>query len=303
MTTTRPDVYARVTSQIVAALEQGARPWMQPWAAHPAGPVSRPLRASGKPYNGVNVLLLWGEAMAKGYASPFWMTYKQAAELGGHIRKGEHGSLVVYANTFTKTETNDKGEDTERDIPFLKGYTVFNVAQIDDLPAHYTAAPADSLPACERLEHADHFFRGTFAEIRTGGSAAFYSPGEDFIQMPPFELFRDPEGYAATLAHELTHWTRHPKRLARDFGQPRWGNAAYAMEELVAELGSAFLCADLGISPEVQDNHAAYVASWLKVLKNDKRAIFTAASHAQKAADYLHSLQNYDAPPVTTEAA
>lgn len=303
-TSPKEDVYTRVTNRIVAALEAGTRPWMQPWGVeHTAGKISRPLRASGKPYNGVNVLLLWSEAVEKGYVSPFWMTFKQAAELGAHVRKGEHGALVVYANTFTKTETNDKGEDVERDIPFMKGYTVFNVEQIDDLPAHYYAAPAAPLPACERLEHADHFFRGTYAQIRTGGNRAYYAIGEDYIQMPPFEAFRDAESYAATLAHELTHWTRHPARLARDLGRKQWGDAGYAMEELVAELGSAFLCADLGLTPEIRDDHAAYIASWLKVLQNDKRAIFTAASHAQKAADFLHSLQNYEAPPVTVEAA
>jgi antirestriction protein ArdC len=305
-TTPKADVYARVTNQIIASLEAGVRPWLKPWSAdHMDGRITRPLRASGKPYQGVNVLLLWSAATEKGYASPFWMTFKQASELGAHVRKGEHGSLVVYADTLHKTETNEKGEETEREIPFMKGYTVFNVEQIEGLPAHYHAQPSAPLPACERLEQADQFFRGTYASIRHGGNRAFYSLGEDYIQMPVFEAFRDAESYAATLAHELTHWTRHKSRLDRDFGRQNrsdnWGDEGYAKEELVAELGSAYLCADLGITPEVMPDHAAYIANWLQVLKNDKRFIFSAASHAQRAAAYLHSLQNYDAPPVTVE--
>lgn len=205
--TPKTDVYTRVTDKIVAALEAGVRPWMQPWSVeHAAGRISRPLRANGKPYQGVNVLLLWGEAMDKGYIAPFWMTFKQALELGGRIRKGEHGSLVVYADTFRKTETDEEiGEDVERAIPFMKGYTVFNVEQIEDLPKRYSAKPIDPLPASERLEHADRFFKNTNADIRHGGSRAFYAIGDDHIQMPPFEAFRDAESYAATLAHEATH--------------------------------------------------------------------------------------------------
>ena len=143
----------------------------------------------------------------------------------------------------------------------------------------------------ERIERAEHFVANTGADIRHGGGMAYYAPPRDFVQMPPFESFRQAEGYYATLAHELTHWTRHPSRLAREFGRQRWGDEGYAMEELVAELGAAFLCADLGLTPEIRDDHAAYIGSWLKVLKNDKRAVFTAASHAQAPADYLHGLQ------------
>lgn len=225
------------------------------------------------------------------------MTFKQAAEIGAHIRKGEHGSLVVYADKFTRTETDPKGEECEREIPFMKAYTVFNVEQIDDLPAHYTAPPPPRPEPPQRIAAAEAFFAGTGADIRHGGNRAFYSPTYDFIQMPPFEAFRDAESHAATLAHELTHWTRHPSRLDRDFGRKRQGDEGYAREELVAEMGAAFLCADLGITPEVRADHAAYLASWLEVLNNDKRFIFTAASAAQRAADYLHGLQ-----PKTEEA-
>ena len=290
----RPDVYSRITDKIVADLEQGVRPWFKPWSAdHAAGKITRPLRHNGIPYKGINVIMLWSAATVKGYACPLWLTFKQALELGGNVRKGETGELVVYANSITKTETDAKGEETEREIPFLKGYTVFNAEQCENLPAHYTAkAEPPALTPVQRIEAADRFFAATGADIRHGGTRAFYAEGPDYVQMPPFETFRDAESHAATLAHELTHWTKHDKRLARDMGRVKWGDAGYAREELVAELGSAFLCADLGITPEVREDHAAYIASWLKVLKDDKRLIFSAASQAQRAADYLHSLQS-----------
>ncbi len=215
------------------------------------------------------------------------------------MRKGEKGSLVVYAYNITRTETDeDTGEETERDIPFMKGYTVFNVEQIDGLPRHYYAMTEARLGPVARVAHADQFFADTGATIRHGGNRAYYAIGPDHVQMPPFETFRDAESYYATLAHEMTHWTRHGQRLDRDFGRKRWGDEGYAMEELVAELGAAFLSADLDLTPEVRDDHAAYIENWLKVLKDDKRAIFTAASHAQRAADFLHGLR-----PVPAEAA
>lgn len=290
----KQDVYSRITEKIVADLEQGVRPWLQPWnAEHAAGRITRPLRHNGLPYNGMNVIMLWAEAMEKGYNAPIWMTFRQARELGGHIRKGEHGSLVVYASTFHKTETDEvTGEDVEKDIPFMKGYTVFNVEQIEDLPAHYyaTAEPPTLTPA-ERIAHAEAFLEHTGASVHHGGNQAYYAIGLDRIQMPPFEFFKDPESYYETRLHETCHWTRHESRLNRDFGRKRWGDEGYAMEELVAEIGSCFLSADLDLTPEVREDHAAYIGSWLKVLKNDKRAIFTAAAHAQRAADFLHGLQ------------
>lgn len=289
----KTDVYERVTSKIIAALEQGIRPWHQPWnAEHAAGRINRPLRANGIPYQGINVIMLWSEAVAKGYTAPIWMTFKQALELNAHVRKGEHGSLVVYASSVTRTETDaDTGEESEREIPFLKSYTAFNVEQIDGLPEHYYGKPAPRLDVLPRIERAESFFAATGANVRHGGAMAYYSVSSDHVQMPPFETFRDAESYYAVLGHETIHWTRHPSRLARDFGRKRFGDEGYAMEELVAELGSAFVCADLDLTPEVREDHASYIASWLKVLKNDKRAVFTAASHAQRAADYLGGLQ------------
>ena len=287
----KADVYTRVTERILADLAQGVRPWMKPWsAANTEGKIARPLRFNGTPYRGMNVLLLWGEAMERGYQASIWMTYKQAQELGGRVRKGETGSLVVYADRFTKTETGDKGQEIEREIPFMKGYTVFNVEQIDGLPSQYQQAPCPAPEPLQFIQQAEAFFKATGARFQHGGNRAFYAPARDFIQLPPAEAFKDPESYAATKAHELIHWTGHESRNAREFGK-RFGDDAYAFEELVAELGAAFLCADLGITPEIRDDHAAYVGHWLQVLKQDKRAIFSAASHAQRAADYLQGLQ------------
>lgn len=289
----RKDVYERITNQIVAELEQGVRPWLKPWnGEHAAGRITRPLRSNGVPYRGINILMLWSEAVSKGFAAPIWMTFKQALELNAHVRKGEKGSLVVYASSITRSETDaDTGQESERDIPFMKGYTVFNVEQIEGLPAQYYAPTTPQLDPVQRIAGAESFFASTGATISHGGNRAFYAPSYDRIQMPPFEAFRDAQSYYATLAHEATHWTRHEKRLNREFGRKRWGDEGYAMEELVAELGAAFLSCDLDLTPEVRDDHAAYIASWIKVLKDDKRAIFTAASHAQRAADFLHALQ------------
>jgi antirestriction protein ArdC len=289
----RTDVYQKITDQIVSELEQGVRPWLKPWnAEHAAGRITRPLRGNGIPYRGINVLMLWSAAMEKGYAAPIWMTFKQALEFNAHVRKGEQGSLVVYADKIIRAKTDaDTGEESERAIPFMKGYTVFNVEQIDGLPERFYAKAEPRGEAVQRIERVESFFAATGAEVRHGGNRAYYSISTDHVQMPPIEAFRDAESYYATRAHETTHWTRHPSRLDRDFGRKRYGDEGYAIEELVAELGSAFLSADLDLTPEVRDDHAAYIASWIKVLKDDKRAIFSAASHAQRAADFLHGLQ------------
>ncbi len=297
----RTDVYQKVTDQIVAALEQGVRPWHQPWKAeHSAGRITRPLRGNGIPYQGINVLMLWSAATLNGYAAPVWMTFKQAKELGAHVRKGEEGSLVVYADKIIRAETDAEiGEEAEHAIPFMKGYTVFNVEQIDGLPAHYYAKPEARTESVQRIAHAESFFAATGANVVHGGSRACYIPSTDNIHMPCIDFFEDALSYYSVLAHETTHWSRHKSRLDRDFGRKRFGDEGYAMEELVAELGAAFLSADLELTPEVRDDHASYIASWIKVLKDDKRAIFTASSHAQRAADFLHGLQK----PAVAEAA
>ena len=299
----RADVYTRATNKIIADLEQGVRTWTKPWSVtHMAGRITRPLRQSGQPYRGVNVLLLWAEAVANGYSAPIWMTYKQASALSAHVRKGEYGTMVVYADRIIKAEVNNDGEQVQAEIPFLKAYTVFNVEQIEGLPQQYYAQPTRPLPLTERSADVDGFLTRTGAQIRHGGNTAFYSHDRDHIQLPPFQAFADAESYYATALHELTHWTKHPSRLDRDFGRKRFGDEGYAREELVAELGAAFLCADLGITPTVRADHAAYLQHWLAVLQRDKRAIFTAAAHAQKAADYLMACQQ-DAAAKMQEAA
>jgi antirestriction protein ArdC len=272
------DVYARVTAKIVADLEAGTAPWHRPWSAgHTEGRIVRPIRHDGTPYRGINTIMLWAEAQAKGYARSQWMTFQQAKTLGGSVRKGEHGTLVVFASSFVKTETNDAGEDNDRTIPFLKGYTVFNVEQCDGLPPRFGDAPvAPSVPIGERIAAVEAFVEATGADVRHGGGRAYYATHQDFIQMPAFEIFEDPESYAATKLHELVHWSGHESREARVFGK-RWGDEFYAGEELVAEVGAALLCADLGVAAEPRADHASYLASWLKVLKADSRAIFGAA--------------------------
>ncbi|CDX51849.1 conserved hypothetical protein [Mesorhizobium plurifarium] len=291
----RIDLYARITGRIVAELEMGVRPWMQPWqSTDGSGRVTRPLRHNGLPYSGMNVLLLWSEAVARGFSNPMWMTFRQALELGGRVRKGETGSVVVFASRFTRTETDIRGEEIDREIPFLKAYSVFNIAQIDGLPDQFYQRQAEPVrDPIDRIEHADRFFANTGAVIRHGGDRAYFASATDHIQMPPLQTFRDAASYVATLSHELTHWTSAPHRVNRDLSRYAKDSSERAREELIAELGSCFLCADLGIAPELEPrpDHASYLGSWLKILGCDKRAIFSAAAHAQRAVAFLHGLQ------------
>ncbi|MNK14020.1 DNA primase TraC [compost metagenome] len=285
----RPDIHTRITNQIIAQLEAGVRPWVQPWKT--GGPVSRPLRRDGTPYSGVNILLLWSEAATRGFTASTWMTFRQALALGGHVRKGERGAMVVYANQIIREEADEAGKPVEQRIPFLKAYTVFNLDQIDGLPERYALQPQPTINPEVRIGAAEAFFRACGADIRHGGGSAFYAPGPDFVQMPAFESFHDAQSYYATLGHEIIHWTRHSSRLDRDLGRQRHSDEGYAREELVAELGAAFLCADLGLAPEPREDHAAYIASWLQVLRDDRRFIVSAAAHAQRAVAWLHGLQ------------
>ena len=289
---TRTDIYTRITDQIVSHLEAGVKPWVQPWQSS-GRPVSRPLRYNGEPYAGINVLTLWCSAMERGFSASTWMTFKQAIELGGTVRKGETGSMVVFASRFKKTETDATGGSVDREIPFLKSYTVFNAEQIEGLPDHDRGHAERLRDPIERIEHADRFFAATGAVIRHGGDRAYYSPATDHIQMPPFATFRDGSSYVATLSHEATHWTAAAHRANRDLSRYGKDRSERAREELIAELGSCFLCADLSIAPELEPrpDHASYLASWLEILSNDKRFIFAAAAHAQRAVAYLHGLQ------------
>lgn len=293
----RSDIYAQVTEAIVADLSKGVRPWSKPWTS---GPFGLPVRHNGEPYRGINVVILWVAAMAKGYSSPRWMTYRQAQALGGQVKRGEKSTGVVYAKAIDTTDTNDSGEKVSGQVFLTRSYSVFNAEQIEGLPEASPAVPVAAEPISP-IEVAERFFAATGAEFRYGGDKAFYSPRLDYIQMPPLSAFSDPYGFAATKAHELTHWTLHPTRLNRTQETLRFGNEAYAREELVAELGAAFLCATLGISAEPRADHAEYIGDWLQVLQNDHRAIFTAAAQAQRAVDYLHGLQPVPLAPVEEE--
>ena len=274
----RADIYQRITDRIAAAIEAGAGKWRMPWhpGADGAAPVLPVNAATGKPYRGVNTVVLWAAAQAEGYPSAIWATYRQWAELGAQVRKGERASPVVFWKISDKEEQDDAvegEEDGRRSRVFARGYSVFNAAQVDG----YAAPALPMLPEAERIGHAEAFFAAIGADIRRGGARACYVPSLDQIRMPPFEAFRDPVAYYATLAHEATHLTGHPSRCNREL-RGRFGEEAYAAEELIAELGAAFLCADLALAPEPRPDHAAYVASWLKVLRGDKRAIFTAVN-------------------------
>ena len=291
----RSDVYQTVTDRIIADLEKGELTWLKPWSAgNSAGRITRPLRHNWLSYGGINVLMLWAAAIEAGYSSACWMTFRQAHELGAHVRKGEKGSTVVYAGTISRSEDDEEEEAGEevKQIPFLKSYAVFNTEQIEGLPEQYQLRPEPVMDPVQRIAHADHYFAATGANIRHGGNRAYYNAGSDHVQMPLFESFRSPEAHVATLAHEIVHWTKREDRLNRDFGRKKRRDEGYAREELLAELGAAFLCADLALTPEPGAYHAAYIQSWLKVLKEDKRAIFSAAAHAQRAVEFLHGLQS-----------
>ena len=287
------DARAELLNSVIAQLEKGVRPWQPSWkAGNMAGPVSRPLRHNSIPYNGINVIALWmtATAAAKGYSSPFWMTYKSGLELGGHVRKGERSATVFYANTFNKVAENENGEQEEKKIPYLKAYSVFNAEQFDGIPAHFTAEVPRQTPDFQRIEAAETFMDNLGIETRHGGSRAFYNHASDFIQMPVRESFNDAVAYYGTRLHECVHATGHKDRLARELGK-RFGDQAYGQEELVAELGCIFAAADLGIEPEPREDHVSYLSAWLALLKKDKGALFIAASAAQKAVDWMHGRQ------------
>ena len=287
----RPSPAETITAAIVERLEAGTRPWVQPWTGTA---VSRPLRACGTPYQGINVLWLWMAAEAAGHASPYWMTYRQAQLLDGQVRKGERGTLAIFYRAYHIEEPDEDDEGRgPRAHRVLKSFTVFNACQVDGLPTRFFPEPRPLPPATERDAALDRFFAAVPARIRHWGAEAFYSPLLDQVTMPEPGLFRNLDHYRATLAHELSHWTGHESRLARELGA-RFGSEAYAMEELVAELSSAMVGAELGLPVEHLDHHASYLASWLKVLKADSRAILTVAAKAEEAASLLLRLGRRD---------
>ena len=279
---------ARITQEIIARLESGTKPWIKPWRGVP---VSRPLRACGVPYRGMNVFWLWMVADMCGYASPFWMTYNQAKELGAQVRKGEKSTIAIFYKSYTKeVEAPDTGEKTDESRRVLKAYPVFNADQVEGLPERFH--PAATLEVVEpegRQAELDSFFASIPAVLRHQGDEAYYEPVADRVTMPPAHLFSGFDHYYATLAHELSHWTGHSSRLDRNL-KNRFGSDAYAAEELIAELSSAILGAELGLPVTHLDHHASYIASWLKILKSDERAILTAAAKAEEAASLLLEL-------------
>jgi antirestriction protein ArdC len=276
------DLYSEVTSRIVAKLEAGTMPWQQAWKASGS---TMPMNAvTERPYSGINVLLFWMSADC-GYARPRYLTFNQAKAAGGNVRKGEHGTKVYF---FKQLTVADKATGEDKQIPMLREYTVFNVSQCDGLPdaianGEYVAPRNQD----QREADADAFIHAVGADFREGTGVPCYVPSKDFISMPAFEAFKSQTSFYAIAFHELTHWTGAKHRLDRDLSG-RFGTAAYAAEELVAELGAAFLNAEFGF--DYVDQNAAYVEAWIKLLKSDPRAIFTAASKASKAAEYLRSL-------------
>jgi antirestriction protein ArdC len=284
----RPSLYQEITDKIVAELEAGRAPWVQPWGTVQAkASLAMPKNAATqRQYSGINVLILWDAIIRLGFSAQTWLTFRQALRLGGNVRKGAHGTTVVYADRFVLGKERERAArdgDEPNAIPFLKRFTVFNTDQCENLPPELTTAPA-AVPKGLILPHAEALIAATGADFRIGGDRAFYSPADDLIQVPRPETYFEPINWHRTSLHELGHWSGHSSRLARDLSG-NFGSALYAKEELVAEITSAFACASLGIVPTVR--HADYIGSWLEVLREDDRAIVRAASAASKAADYL----------------
>jgi len=274
------NLYDTVTARIIAELEKGAAPWVKPWRVDASADQNY---VSKKAYRGINRLLLGMSSMAQGFTSPHWATYKQWQENGAQVQSGQHGTNIVFFKPIAGKENAETGE-TEAGYCVIRGYTVFNATQTN-LPIPATVTPEvqfNPIPACEQ------FIIRTGAQVTHGGDAAFYMPSMDRIQLPNKPAFDGAQSYYATAFHELTHWTGAKHRLDRNLSAGRFGNPAYAFEELVAEIGSAFLCQDHGIQGELR--HAGYIEHWLKACREDSKAIFKAAALSQKAADYLLGL-------------
>jgi antirestriction protein ArdC len=295
----RTSLYQEITDKIIAELEAGRVPWVQPWGTVAAkASLTMPKNAATqRHYSGINVLILWGAVIERGFSTQNWLTFRQALGLGGNVGKGEHGTTVVYADRFVPNEERRRAErdgDEPSAIPFLKRFTVFNTDQCENLPRDLASAPAP-VPEGLILPHAEALIAATGADFRIGGDRAFYSTAHDFIQVPRPDAYFEPINWHRTALHELGHWSGHPSRLGRDLSG-NFGSVLYAKEELVAEITSAFVCASLGIVPTVR--HADYIGSWLEVLREDDRAIVRAASAASKAADYLLAFRPESNEPV-----
>ena len=286
------DLYQSITDKIVAELEIGAAPWIRPWTGS-ADPIPRNALTQ-RPYRGINTLLLGLEAQCQGYGTQQWLTYRQAQQLGGQVRKGERSTLIIYYESRLVERTADEplaegSEPEKRFIPLLKVFNVFNLDQIDGISTEEPVFDREWNPCLK----AEQIIEASGASIRHSGFQAFYSPPNDLIYLPAKTVFHDEGSYYNTALHELSHWTGHASRLGRKLGR-RFGESAYAMEELVAEMGAAFLAAHCHLEGQLQ--HASYIASWLNVLQRDKRAVFVAAAQAQKSADYLLDRAGWLAP-------
>ena len=284
----RASLYDEITDKIIGELEAGRVPWVQPWGSASAkAPLAMPSNAAtGRHYSGINVLILWGAVIQQGFPGQSWLTFRQALSLGGNVRRGEHGTTVVYADRFTPEDEKRRARETGEDavaIPFLKRFTVFNAAQCDGLPVDVGIVAPPPPPGLIEPQ-VEALIRATGIDFRIGGDRAFYAPAPDFVQVPPPQAYFEPINWHRTALHELGHATGHPLRLNRDFSGS-FGSKKYAFEELVAEINAAFCCTSLGITPTVR--HADYIGSWLDVLREDNRAIVRAASQASKAADWL----------------
>ena len=284
----RTSLYDEITNKIITELEAGRVPWVQPWGTAAAkAPLAMPANAAtGRQYSGINVLILWGAVIEHGFPVQSWLTFRQALSLGGHVRKGERGTTVVYADRFIPDDEKKRAQETGEEaqaIPFLKRFTVFNVAQCEDLPADLAVAPPAPEPGLIE-PRVEALIKATGIDFRIGGERAFYVPAQDYVQVPPPQAYFETINWHRTALHELGHATGHASRLGRDLSGS-FGSKKYAFEELVAEMNAAFCCASLGINPTMR--HADYIGSWLEVLREDNRAIVRAASQASKAADWL----------------
>ena len=284
----RTNLYDDITDKIIAELEDGRLPWVQPWGTAAAqAPLAMPRNAStGRQYSGINVLILWGAVIQQGYPTQHWLTFRQALSLGGNVRKDERGTTVVYADRFTPEDEKRRAQETGEEpgsIPFLRRFTVFNAAQCEGLPDDI-AVEAPPPPPGMIEPRVEALIEATGIDFRIGGNRAYYVPALDYVQVPPPQAYFEPINWHRTALHEMGHATGHASRLGRDFSGG-FGTKKYAFEELIAEISSAFCCASLGIVPTVR--HADYVGAWLEVMRGDSRAIVRAASQASKAADWL----------------
>ena len=297
----RASLYDEITGKIIAELEAGRIPWVQPWGTAAAkAPLAMPKNASTRrQYSGVNVLILWGAVIEQGFAGQSWLTFRQALSLGGHVRKGERGTTVVYADRFIPDDAKKRAAETGEDaqaIPFLKRFTVFNTDQCDELPDEIATAASPPLPGMIE-PRVEALIKATGIDFRIGGDRAYYVPAQDYVQVPPPAAYFEPINWHRTALHELGHASGHHSRLNRDLSGTH-GSKKYAFEELIAELCAAFSCASLDIVPTVR--HADYIGSWLDCLREDNRAIVRAASQASKAADYILGFLADDEAPSNT---